>query len=76
MIKLEIKISIVTNKGERKIRDKNIIGELNDMETPSKSFGNPLLEIINPQKKANILLIDPINSPNAKGSLNPPLTGI
>ena len=76
MIKLEIKISIVTNKGERKIRDKNIIGELKDMETPSKSFGNPLPEIINPQKKANILLIDPINSPNAKGSLNPPLTGI
>ena len=76
MIKLEIKISIVTNKGERKIRDKNIIGKPNDIEIPSKGLRNPLPEIINPQKKANILLIDPINSPNAKGSLNPPLTGI
>ena len=76
MIKLEMKISIVTNNGERKIRDKNVIGELNDMEIPPKGFGNPIAEIINSQKKANILLIEPINSPNAKGSLHPPLTGI
>lgn len=76
MIKLEMKRSIVTNRGERKIKDRKRIGELNDMETPHRGLRNPLVAIINSQKKAIMTLIEPTNSPNAKGSLHPPLTGI
>ena len=76
MIRLETKMPILTNKGERKIKIKNIIGELRDMEKPPKGRRSPLLAIKNSQKNAHMLLIEPTNSPNAKGSLHPPLTGI
>ena len=76
MIKLKIKISIVTSIGESKIKEKNIIGELRDIETPPKGLRSPLLAIKNSQKKGNMLLMEPINSPNAKGSLPPPLRPI
>jgi len=42
MIRLEIKILILTNKGERKIKMRNIIGKLSDIETPPKGFRSPL----------------------------------
>jgi len=76
MIRLEIKILMLTNNGERKIKIRNIIGELNDVESPTKGLRSPLLAIKNSQKKANMLLIEPTSSPNAKGSRHPPLTGI
>jgi hypothetical protein len=76
MIRLEIKMLILTNKGERKIKMRNIIGKLSDIETPPKGLRSPLLAIKNPQKNAHMLLIEPTSSPNAKGSLHPSLTGI
>lgn len=76
MTTLEMKRLIVTNKGERNIKDRNVIGEFDDMEKPHKGLRNPLVTIRNSQKKANMVLIEPTNSPNAKGSLHPPLTGI
>lgn len=76
MIKLEMKRLIVTNRGERKIKDKNIIGEVSDTEIAPKGLKSPLVAMINSQKEATMLLIEPTNSPNAKGSLHPPLTGI
>jgi len=76
MIRLEIKILMLTNKGEMRIRIRNIIGELNDIEKPPKGLRSPLLAIKNSQKNAIMLPIEPTSSPNAKGSLHPPLTGI
>ena len=38
MIRLEIKILMLTNKGEMRIRIRNIIGELNDIEKPPKGL--------------------------------------
>lgn len=76
MIRLEMKRSIATSKGERKIRDRIIMGELNAAEEPHNGLRSPLVAVINSQKKATIVLIEPTNSPNAKGSLPPPVTFI
>lgn len=76
MRRLEMKRLSITNKGERKIRDRKITGELNDVERPPKGLISPLVEIINFQKESSMLLMEPTNSPNANGSLHPPLTGM
>lgn len=67
---------IVINKGAKKIKDRNSNGELSDIGKPPHGLTNPLLANKKSQKKANMILIEPTSSPNARGSLSPPLTGI
>jgi len=76
MIELEMKRLIVTNRGERKIKERKITGELNDVERRLKGLRSPLVAIMKSQKTATMLPIEPTNSPNAKGSFQPPLTGM
>jgi hypothetical protein len=76
MIELEMKRLTVTNKGERKIKHRKITGKVNDMDRPAKGLRSPLVAIKKFQKKPTMLLIEPTNNPNAKGSLHPALTGM
>jgi len=76
MRELEMKRLIAISKGERKIRDRNIIGEPNDMAGVHRGSRTPLVAIMNSQKNATMVPIEPTNNPNAKGSLHPPLTAI
>lgn len=76
MMALEMNRLNVTNRGERKMKSKNTRGELIEVETPHKGLRNPIDATKNSQKKPNMLPIEPTRSPNANGSLHPPLTGI
>lgn len=76
MMELEMKRLIVTNRGEMKIKARKKTGELNDVKRPPKGLRSPLVAIMKSHKKATMLPIEPTSSPNAKGSLQPPLTGM
>ena len=76
MMALEMNRLNVTNRGARKMKTRNTSGEPMVVEAPHKGLRNPIDATKNSQKKVNMLPMEPTRSPNANGSLHPPLTGI
>jgi hypothetical protein len=75
-MKLQTKRLITVSTGASKISNRKNSGELTARGKPPDRLTPPLLAITNCQKNVNISPIEPASSPKAKGSRNPPPTGM